>query len=407
MTAVPTTATDGRGAPAGGPGERLPSLTGMRVLAGFGVFSTHIIALGLFADPMAMMSYIHYAANSGVFGVGFFFVLTGFVVTWTAATGDTAGKFWRRRFFKLIPNHIVVYLIILALWLPTEVPINTLAAIAGFFLVTAWSPSQDVLFGNLNGPMWSANIDVLAYAIFPLLYFLIKKIRPNRLWAWAVAMVALAALVPLVAHNFLPGGPPSLTAPDISWPQHWFGFYFPLTRAIEFVLGILMARILLTGRWIGITALPAALLTAGVYLATLDVPIFHGYTVIPLVPIAILIPAMAYSDMLGHRTLVNSRFMVWLGDRMYAFFVTHITVLFMAHAALNGENGVVGMYTQKQFGTGTVVLVVAALYVLCVLVAQLLFVTVERPAMRRWSRSRKDRAEARVQRERQQAVLQS
>ncbi|MBM2620099.1 acyltransferase [Actinoplanes sp. LDG1-06] len=379
------------------PGNRLPSLTGMRVLAGMGVFATHIIALGLFADPAAFMTYIHYAANLGVFGVGFFFVLTGFVVTWTASESDTAARFWRRRFFKLVPNHVVFYLVILLLWLPTEVPIKTLKALAGLFLVTAWFPDQDTLFSNLNGPMWSANIDVFAYLIFPVLYVLVKKIKPGHLWGWAIGVVALSALVPLVAHQWLPTTPPSFTAPEISFPQHWFGFYFPLTRSLEFVVGILMARIVLTGKWIGITALPASLLTAGVYLATLDRPIFHGWTVIPLIPIAILIPALAVSDMRGRRTLVNGRFMVWLGDRMYAFFVSHITVLFMVHAAFNGENGVVGMYTQRQFPTWAAILVIIAFYVICVVVAEILYVTVERPAMRRWSRPRSERRVAPVQ----------
>ncbi|WP_433386151.1 acyltransferase family protein [Micromonospora sp. KLBMP9576] len=368
--------------------SRLPSLTGLRAVAGLSVFITHGLALGLFIDPAVLMQYVRYGANAGMFGLSFFFVLTGFVVTWTASSQDRAWLFWRRRFFKLFPNHVVVYLIILALWIPTGVPIKALEALAGLLLISAWFPSEPFLFGNLNGPMWSANIDVLAYAAFPLLYVLVKKIRPNRLWAWAIGVTALSALVPFVANAFLPDQPPSLVAPEVSWPQHWFGFYFPLTRALEFVVGIIMARIVLTGRWIGLGALPATLLTAGYYLATLDVPVFYGYTFVPLIPMALLIPAFAMADVRGRRTLASSRLMVWLGERMYAFFVIHVTVMFMVHASFSGENGVVGMYTRTTFGLGTGILVLIATYLLCLVLAAILYALVEQPVMRRWSRPR-------------------
>ncbi|SBT46712.1 acyltransferase family protein [Micromonospora narathiwatensis] len=369
--------------------SRLPSLTGLRALAGLSVFITHGIALGLFTDPNVILNYIHYGANAGMFGLGFFFVLTGFVVTWTASSKDSARQFWRRRFFKLFPNHVVVYAIILALWIPTGVPIKALEALAGLFLVTSWFPSESFLFNNLNGPMWSANIDVLAYAAFPLLYFLVKKIAPSRLWAWAIGVTALSALVPVIANAFLPDHPPSMVAPEVSWPRHWFGFYFPLTRALEFVVGILMARIVLTGRWIGLRALPASLLAVGTYLVTLDVPIFYGYTFVPLIPMALLIPAFATADVRGQRTLVNSRLMVWLGERMYAFFVIHVTVLFMVHAAFSGENGVVGMYDRVTFDLGTGILVLIATYLVCLVLASILYAVVEQPIMRRWARPRR------------------
>ncbi|GIJ22975.1 acyltransferase family protein [Micromonospora lutea] len=375
--------------PPGIGGTRLPSLTGLRALAGLSVFFTHGLALGLFTDPQVMLNYVQYGANAGMFGLAYFFVLTGFVVTWMASSTDNARSFWRRRFFKLFPNHVVVYAILLVLLIPTGAPIKAAEALAGLFLISSWFPTESFLFGNLNGPMWSANIDVLAYAAFPLLYVLVKKISPSRLWAWAIGVTAVAALIPVFANAFLPDHPPSMVAPEVSWPQHWFGFYFPLTRALEFVVGIIMARIVLTGRWIGLRALPAALLTVGAYLVTLDVPIFYGYTFVPLIPMALLIPAFAMADVHGRRTLMNSSLMVWLGDRMYAFFVIHITVMFMVHAAFSGENGVSGMYSRVTFDLGTGIAVLVATYLLCLVLASILYALVEQPAMRRWSRPRR------------------
>lgn len=392
MTSAPTEAPkETRPVTGGLGGQRLPSLTGMRALAGLSVFVTHALALGIWADPMMMLKHIHYGGNAGMFGLGFFFVLTGFVVTWTASSKDTARRFWRRRFFKLFPNHVLVYFIILALWIPTDVPVKFWEFLAGLLLVSAWFPGDTFLYYNLNGPMWSANIDVIAYAAFPFLYMLIKKIPPRLLWHSAVGVVVLAAVIPAIGNMTLPDHPPSLVSPDISWPRQWFAFYFPLTRSLEFVVGIIMARIVLTGQWIRLGALPAALLTFGTYLATLKVPIFHGYTVIPTITMALLIPAMAMADVKGRRTFVNSKPMVWLGERMYAFFVIHINVMFSVHALFNQEWGVAGTYTRKSFGTGTAILVLIGLYLLCLLLASILYALVERPAMRRWSRPKSER----------------
>jgi peptidoglycan/LPS O-acetylase OafA/YrhL len=377
--------------PQGTLGQRLPSLTSMRTLAGLTVFITHGLALAIFASPIAMMNYVHFGANAGNFGLAFFFVLTGFVVTWTATPDDTARRFWRRRFFKIFPNHIVVSVILLVLWIIAGLPFQVLPVVTGLFLVNSWIPLESYNLGVLNGPMWSANIDVLAYAAFPLLYFLVKKIRPRHLWYWAVGCVLVVVLVPWFTNSFLPSAPADLVVPGVSWPRHWFAFYFPLTRAVEFVVGIIMARIVLTGRWVRIGVLPTVLLTIAVYLATLDIPIFFGYTFIPLVPIALLIPAIAVSDLNGRETILTSKPMVWLGDRMYAFFVVHINVILLIGGLLSGQWGLQGRFMRHQFGTGTGILLLILIYLVCLLVSSVLYALVERPMMRRFARPKGDR----------------
>lgn len=394
MTAAASSSTEATTQLGDGAGSRLPSLTGMRVLAGLAVFTTHGLALGLFSDFNAFLTYVRYGANAGVFGIGFFFVLTGFVVTWTASSTDTARQFWRRRFFKIMPNHVVFYAIILALWIPTGYPLKLVEGLFGLFLISAWVPNESFFYFNLNGPMWSAGIDVLAYALFPLLYFLVKKIRPSRLWGWAIATMALSVVMAVVAENLMPDTPPSSVLPMLAWPKQWLGFYFPLTRLPEFVVGILMARIVQTGRWIGLGVLPATVILIGVYLSSVDFILVRGLVFVPLIPIALLIPAIAVCDIKGKRSFLNSRPMVWLGDRMYAFFVVHITVMFMIDGLFSGENGVTGAYERKSFGTGVAILILIGLYFACLLVSMLLFALVEDPVMRRWSRPRRRTADA-------------
>src|SRR3954453_14069074 len=95
----------------------LPSLTALRIVAASLVFLSHGLILPIFANPGAANVYGLVAHNMGAIGVLFFFVLSGFVLTWSAKDSDTPGKFWRRRFFKIYPNHFVAYVIYLALFL--------------------------------------------------------------------------------------------------------------------------------------------------------------------------------------------------------------------------------------------------------------------------------------------------
>lgn len=83
---------------------RLDSLTGMRWWAAFFVFAYHMGNLAPFKGQSLM--------NFGYTGVSFFFVLSGFVLTWSARPRVGARQFWWRRVARIWPSHMVA----LALW---------------------------------------------------------------------------------------------------------------------------------------------------------------------------------------------------------------------------------------------------------------------------------------------------
>lgn len=366
---------------------RLPSLTGLRAVAAVLVFLNHVVALGLFANEAVSEKYTLFTDNLGTFGLSYFFVLTGFVLVWSAQPNDTPKAFWRRRFIKLYPNHIVSFLIIAVLFYisdPTLVRVPE--ALANLLLVQAWSPNVDFLLYSINGPSWSLNVDVLCYAAFPVLYILIRRIRENRVWMWTIIVAAAALAMPLVAHLLLPAQPESFFSPTVSWPQQWFGFYFPPTRLLEFVVGMLMARLILSGRWVKVGMVPAVLLLIAVYLATLNVSLFDGYASLCMIPIALVIGEFTRWDAQGRANAMSGRLLVWLGERSYAFFVLHISVLFTVHALFSHQFGISGFYDRHPFGTLEAIVFMVSVYALCVLLGWALYETVERPLVRRFSR---------------------
>ncbi|RLK09650.1 peptidoglycan/LPS O-acetylase OafA/YrhL [Micromonospora sp. M71_S20] len=377
-------------------GARLPSLTALRIVAATLVFIHHSAFQPLFSDEGVQKVYNKLAYNIGPISITFFFVLSGFVLTWTAKPLDTAKQFWRRRFVKIFPSHLVVYAIVLVLMLLAGRAVPWPEALVSLGLLQAWVPSNDYLLFAINPPTWSLSIELLFYLCFPLLLILVNRIRPSRLWLYAgLAAVAGLLLVPAVSWLFLPDSPSMSAVSPFSWPQLWFNYFFPVTRMFEFLGGMILAKILLTGRWPNVRPLFTVVLLVVTWAATLPLPLnlFEGgYHALFIMPIALVITAAAAADIAGRRTLFNSRGMVWLGEISYTFYLVHVAVLFSLQAAFNHQWGVGGMFlgdfTSRPFGTVAAIAFLVGAYLACVLVGWVVYALVERPAMRRWARPR-------------------
>jgi peptidoglycan/LPS O-acetylase OafA/YrhL len=357
--------------------SRLPTLTGMRFIAAAMVFFFHVDPEHLFSDPGVQSTYSSIVYHGGWAGVGFFFVLSGFVLTWVARPTDRTGSFYRRRLLKIFPNHIVTYVaaVILIVFV-SGLSINGGTALANFFLIHAWFPDLAVRI-SVNDVTWSLSCELLYYLAFPLLYLLVKRIRPERLWMWATGVAAVAVVgVPLIA-TLLPKTPfiPPL---GLSYSQFWFILQFPPVRALEFLFGMILARYVMSGRRLPLGFGGSVALAVAAYaLAPLFPPVFNVVAVL-FIPMGLVVAAGAVADVEGKRTFLSSRTMVWLGEISFAFYLWHRLVL---------------MYGHKAFGGGTwslpvVIALMALFFGVAVLLAALTFTFVERPIMQHFGRRR-------------------
>ncbi|MEU6428881.1 acyltransferase [Microbispora sp. NPDC046973] len=366
--------------------SRLPSLTGMRFLAAVLVFVTHVAVADLFLDA-GVNRFLHdYLSRAGYLGVEFFFVLSGFVLTWSAPAGDTPRRFLRRRFVKIYPNHFVTWFagLLLMLWYGRQVSAGN--TVPSLLLVQSWSPDLNVL-GGTNGPSWTLACELLFYLSFPWLHPLLKRIPAARLWVAAGLVTAAVGAVPLLAQ-LLPDTPMSPFQP-VSWWKQWFVYFLPAPRLLEFVLGILMALIVRNDRWIGLGRVPALALVAAGYALMVLLPDAYGLVAPAALPLALMIAAWAHGDTHGRRSLLAGRLMVWLGEVSFAFYIVHFLVF---------EYGPMGLSTQPAAArAGTVphtLGVVAVTFALSLAFGWLLYTLVERPAMRRWRSPRRAGAPA-------------
>src|SRR5437868_13769353 len=104
--------------------RQLRSLTGLRFIAAFVVFGFHVTVANLITPNGAVSAALTYFFRQGATGVSFFFMLSGFVLCWSARPGDSARRFWRRRAAKIYPNHLVTALVALAFVIVASVAVS-------------------------------------------------------------------------------------------------------------------------------------------------------------------------------------------------------------------------------------------------------------------------------------------
>ncbi|MFC9034254.1 acyltransferase family protein [Streptomyces arboris] len=388
-----TSSTD-VGRPPGNDGRRvnLPSLTGLRFFAALLVFFFHTSLsnspippndpINPFGDEGIAAAYEKVLLNTGYIGVSFFFVLSGFVLAWSSRPGQRTTAFWRRRMTKLFPNHLVVFALSLVLFAGAAIT-SVGHWLPNLFLVRTFFPQPDINL-SMSPPSWSLSSELLFYLLFPLLIVPVRRIRDGRLWLWAGVMVAGTVLVQLVSIHLVPDTPKSAITP-ISDLQFWFGYLFPPGRLFEFVLGVLLARIVLAGRWPRRIDVPFSLVLMALgYAAGFMVPFSYTFVTATIVPIGALIAAVAVTDVEGRHTWLAARPMVWLGEVSFGFYLVQGVTIFYLRSLMDGST----------YGVPGALLVIAGFFVVCLLAGALLHHGVEMPAMRRFSRSRGERQAA-------------
>jgi peptidoglycan/LPS O-acetylase OafA/YrhL len=368
--------------------SRLPSLTGMRFLAAAMVFVFHTAISFAFANQTVGFAYLFFVSGLGSIAVSFFFVLSGFVLTWSAREHDSAPMFWRRRFFKIFPNHVVTFAAALVLMSIAGQAIRIPETVSNLFLVQSWVPRYNFVT-SANGPAWTLACEVLFYLCFPLLFAALHRVKGNVLWVLAAATTAVIMVIPAISLAALPSTPAFPWGPA-SWVQIWFVNYFPVSRLFEFVLGILLARIVMSGKWIRLP-LPVALGIGFVgYGVSLFVPthFLYRYAAVMVIPLALIIAAGAAADLKGRKTVFAGRAMVFLGEVSFAFYLVHFLVLTYGHRAFGVSINPIGDVTGPQWSTPIAIAFFVASFAVSLLCAWALYALVERPIMRRWANPR-------------------
>ena len=220
--------------------QTFSALNGLRFLAALAVVTFHYAPRVLHYGelPAALKNLI----NEGPCAVGFFFILSGFVLGYrylrAGARVEGTAEFYWARFARIYPAYFLAFLLFLpvavqryALNGPTESAgrhtFLSSAALSGLML-QSWTP----LAQTWNGPSWSLSVEAFLYLLFPLIGYRVARLGRRR-----NALVLLASwLVPSsLALAYVAGWIPQRTWQDYITNN-------PLLWLPLFVMGICASR---------------------------------------------------------------------------------------------------------------------------------------------------------------------
>ncbi|MEU6001499.1 acyltransferase [Streptomyces sp. NPDC047197] len=305
------------------PASRVDSLTGMRFLAAFAVFVHHFTGVsshGGVAHAPLLFPY----SIIGATGVDFFFVLSGFLLTWGHRPGTRARLFYWRRFGRIWPAHLVATIpCVWVFYLWGGVPTDAVSFVASLFLVQTWFPGVTPMFPG-NGVAWTLSVEVFFYLLFPYAVRGALRMRARTL-----VLLAVGGLVAMWALNWW-------TATHLSpFSSEWV-MRHPLTRLPEFGVGMACALALRRGHRIPLhPPVLFACFVAYVVVHSNRLALFGPYAAgqltwalrsVAALFAVLFIAAYVQRELAGHRGWLCSRPMVLLGLWSYAFYLLHQTL---------------------------------------------------------------------------------
>lgn len=279
----------------------LPGLTSLRAVAALLVFGYHV-GNGVFP---------HNILGGGYCGVTFFYVLSGFLLTWGGDPTRSPTRFWVRRFARIYPSHAVVWLLVLVLPVVAG-PKDPWHATINLLLLHAWSTALDDVF-SMNGVTWSLSCEVFFYAVFPLLYLVTRRWRLRT--QWTVAVLAFLGATVLVVIGSL--------APETGRLALFVGAD-PLVRLPEFLLGVVGARTLAARRVVPVwTAVPALAFCGVGLLLWHGSPSGNSWTA----PVWLMLILFVAQATIRGRQVLARPWMIYAGQVSFAFYLVHQLVL--------------------------------------------------------------------------------
>ena len=324
------------GPPPAEPRKRLPrveSLTGLRWWAAFFVFTHHMTNLA----PLPIFDFLKY----GTSGVTFFFVLSGFVLTWSAQPGTRFRTFYRRRFARIWPAHAVALIAALFVFYRFDPPdnmswikpVSMTVIVLSMFLLHGWSNDPNILYGG-NPASWTLSVEAFFYAYFPFVQRATAKLKVAGGLILCVAVLVIGGAYRLALFHYKADIP--------VLPQ-------PVLHSVAFLFGIGLAIALRSGWKPRIPVWFAFLVTGGglyiLWYSGKHAATFPGAVTMGLCQKEVLtflygflIFAVAARDIRGGRSLLRSKPLVALGQWSYAFYLVHATILY----AIKEYHGIAG-----------------------------------------------------------------
>ncbi|HBB2333068.1 acyltransferase family protein [Escherichia coli] len=325
----------------------LRHLTGLRFIAALMVYLCHLNTdyFGVFVKEMF---------SQGFIGVSFFFILSGFILSYSyedKLKNEVTSKrqFILLRLARIVPMHLLLAMpfILLTIHLKNFDFSKTLTNI---LLMQSWIPKEDYYF-SLNGVSWSLSDELFFYLMFiPLIYTSITK----------KVITAISIITLLLTIYFLK----IIQTEELN---HWLYYIFPVSRLVEFICGMIIYAC-----WKNSRQQKVGSLLFLISLLPLLIAIYYSnninnslrYSLYYLLPMVIFFTSCIYLRNGVIHTILSSKTLELLGKSSFIFYLIHQPII---------------LFCFKIFGHNPGPLYLIALLVIITIVSIILYKLVEEP----------------------------
>lgn len=300
--------------------KHIYSLTSLRFFAAAGVFLHHLGVLKTVDNKLISEAARYFF--SGYAGVTFFYILSGFIISFSYDKHKKDGLFDSKDFIffrvcRIFPVHIMTLLISLLIF-STGLEYgaeNIIKLLLNLSLIHAFIPLDDIYF-SFNTVSWSLSCELFFYCSFIFLVALKSRIL-------IAILISILFLQLLFIFN-----------PQSSIDDHWLFYINPAFRIIGFIIGMLLFRFhdqIKVHPKYGVCSLLEIMsflfLLFTVYISTNFVSNMSlRYDLIFLPSMALMVFIFSFDNGVISKILSN-RLLIFLGEASFSFYMIHLMII--------------------------------------------------------------------------------
>lgn len=303
---------------------KLNQLTGLRYFAALLVFASHTSWNNSHEFFMRFF-------QQGYVGVSFFFILSGFVLSYSYKEkiknqSLEFKKYALLRLARLTPLHLLTALPFIFYAFFTDQNYTIIKTIFNLSYLQSWIPISSFYF-SLNAPSWSLSNEMFFYlCFFPLAMFSFRRVVFLTL-----ALSAVVFISAMIVYCFMDG---RVFVGGYTF-AHWLFYIFPGFRLLEFLTGMLLFEIWKSGYRLNIVSMPFAYIFLAVAMwFAIDIPESFRLSLYYLPFIAFFLYTHLTDDSLVNK-FYSSKSMILLGNASFAFYLIHQPIISILKWLLN------------------------------------------------------------------------
>jgi peptidoglycan/LPS O-acetylase OafA/YrhL len=261
--------------------------------------------------------------TEGYAGVSFFFILSGFILSYSYQERLLSGKmnvlhFYKARIARIYPLHLLTFIIAAILLEPVYFKIQYFVKfISNLTLTQSFLPLKSAYF-TFNAPSWSISDEMFFYLLFPFIIYLVYK-RQNIFHILLFSTLTILFFLTFIIKK--------------ETYQHALFYINPIMRIADFCIGICLynfcvrasakrERMLKNVKWGGVEIISVTVFIC-FYLLAYYIPKVYRYSFWYWIPISLLIVVFYLSRNGLCSKVLSNKYFVLLGEISFGFYLFH------------------------------------------------------------------------------------